>query len=250
MYMIADIALNFQTIDDILEIIPKIKADMIKLQWYSENDLYGSGDKDTKLKLDWMPEILNACKSSKKKLLCTVFNHNKVREIDKWVNIHKIASSEITYKSLMNEIKLCKKNVILSTGGASLQQIKAAVELLEPYCTCLLSCDVEYPSKRHNIRNMLYLKNHFKDMNIGYSDHSLDIYSMPVLCQHYQAYAHEKHVKPNRNHSSYESHALSVDEYNEMWDNLFSNKSIDPVRKNPHQRVLDTRIMRYVRPRV
>lgn len=248
MHIIADISLNFQSINDILDIIRGVKANMIKLQWYSEHDLYGSGCKKTKLDLEWMPVIYETCKSSNKKLLCTVFEHNRVREINKWVYMHKVASSEITYKNLLNEIKICRKPTILSTGGATLKQIKDAVQLLEPSCSAILACDVEYPSKRHSIRNLLYLKNKFKDLNVGYSDHSLDIYSMPILCQHYQASYYEKHVKPNQDHSSYEQHALSVDEFNEMIDTL--NGKDPELRKNPHQRIYNENTLRWVRPRV
>lgn len=248
MHIIADISLNFQTVNDILDIVEHVKADMIKLQWYSEQDLYGSGGSRTKLNIDWMPVIYETCKKHGKKLLCTVFEHNRVREINKWVYMHKVASSEITYKNLLNEIKLCRKPTILSTGGASLKQIKDAVQLLEPYCSSLLACDVEYPAKRHNIRNMLYLKNKFKDLNIGYSDHSIDICSMPILCQHYQASYYEKHVRPNKELPDYEPHALTVDEFNEMIDTL-NGKDIEP-RKNPHQRIYNDNTLRWVRPRV
>jgi sialic acid synthase SpsE len=246
-YIVADISLNFQSIEDILEIIYKIKADMVKLQWYSEKDLYGSGSDETKLKMEWMPRIKDACLKNKKRLLCTVFSPERVREISGFVSLHKIASSEITDKNLLNEIKLCRKPTILSTGGASTEQINTAIDILNPYCSTLLACDVEYPSKRHSIRNMLYLKNMYPHINVGYSDHSLDICSMPILVSHYGATMYEKHVKPN-DKLGYEDHALTLREFNEMVDTI-NGKAVQNI-KNPYQRIFNSELQRWVRPRI
>lgn len=236
MRIIADISLNFQQLDDILDTIAAVQADMVKLQWYSERDLYGEGDDKCKLDIEWMPQILNCCKEHKKQLLCTVFNCDKVHIIDKYVYMHKVASSEITDKNLLNQIKLCRKPTIVSTGGASKAQILQAIELLGGFTSCLMACDVEYPSKRHNIRRMLELKNQFNSFNVGYSDHSLDICTMPILVSHYGATFYEKHVKPNLGHPSYEQHALTISEFNEMVEVMAGRMDRQPV--NPHQRVL------------
>jgi sialic acid synthase SpsE len=229
--------------------ISSVNCQFIKLQWYSEHDLYGSGDKRTKLNLDWMPTISDACVKANKKLLCTVFNSDRVRKIDKFVSLHKIASSEITDINLLTQIRDTKKGVIVSTGGASKEQISKAIEILGSEIRALLACDVEYPSKRHTIRRMMELYNSFPNFYVGYSDHSLDIYSMPILAQHYNAIYYEKHVKPNVDHSSYEQHALTIDEFNEMVSNLSGKFSPEPP-VNKHQRIFDSSLAKWVRPRV
>lgn len=249
MLLIADISQNFDTLENILDLIEKVKTDVIKLQYYSEFDLYGSGSKETKLKLEWFPKIEECCNKFGKKLMCTVFSPDKVQDINKYVRFHKIASSEITDLDLLTKISGTNKKTILSCGGATFKQIQKAMNILEPNCVCLMACDVEYPSKRHTIRNMFEIKNYFQEMKIGYSDHSLDIFSMPILVQHYGGEFYEKHVKPDASNDLYEAHALTVSEFNEMSDCLrgyWQRK----VRHNPHQRIYNNDLKKWVRPRV
>lgn len=247
MKIIADISLNFQSLQDILAVIQKVNCDYIKLQYYSEFDLYGDGSKETKLDLAWMPKIVECCRDRKKKLICTVFSPDHVYQIDRFVSAHKIASSEITDRDLLEKINKTGKAVILSTGGATDEQIVKAKVVLCPNITAMLACDVEYPAKRHNIRNMIKLKNMFPELQIGYSDHSLDICSMPILCTHYQASWYEKHVKPY-DHPSFEYHALTVKEFNEMIG-VMAGANEQQI-KNPHQRVFNSQLNKWVRPRV
>jgi N-acetylneuraminate synthase len=248
MRIVADLSLNFQGLDDILDTIKAVQCDYIKLQWYSEKDLYGTGSEATKLDPDWLPQINQACISANKRLLCTVFNPDKVRIIDPFVFIHKVASSEITDRDLLKQIVLCRKQIIVSTGGATKDQLMTAKGILHGLPIIWLACDVEYPAKRHNIRKMLQLKNIFPNDTVGYSDHSLDIESFPIICAHYNAGIYEKHVKPTLDHPSYEKHALTVVEFNEMVDAM-AGKSPKFVR-NPHQRVFDKVLNKWVRPRV
>lgn len=176
-----------------------------------------------------------------------MFSPDKVREIDKYVYMHKVASSEITDKDLLKQIALCRKPVIVSTGGATKDQILNAKGILYGLPVTWLACDVEYPAKRHNIRKMLQLKNWFPDDKVGYSDHSLDIESFPILCTHYQAAIYEKHVKPTLDHPSYEKHALTVIEFNEMVEAMAGRGG--RFIPNPHQRIQDKETKLWVRPR-
>ncbi len=248
MRIIADLSVNFQGLDDIIDTINAVQCDYIKLQWYSEKDLYGSGSEETKLDPDWFEQIDLACKNKNKRLLCTVFDPDKVRIIDKYVYMHKVASSEITDKELLKQIALCRKPVIVSTGGATKDQILTVKGILYGLPVTFLACDVEYPAKRHNVRKMLQLKNWFPNDKVGYSDHSLDIESFPILCSHYQASIFEKHVKPTLDHPSYEEHALTVVEFNEMVEAMAGRGG--RFIPNPHQRIADASIKKYVRPRV
>jgi len=247
MRIIADVSMNFKTLDDIIKIVNTVKADYIKLQWYSERDLYSSGSDETKLKYEWLPKIEAACKLNRKKLMCTVFNPDRVNAINGFVYIHKVASSEITDEKLMYALKSCGRPVIVSTGGADNNQIRNAVSIFGTLLTCLMACDVEYPAKRHNIRHMMKLKYEFPNINVGYSDHSIDICTMPILVSHYGGTFYEKHVKPYDD-PEFEAHALTLDEFNEMFEVMAGAK--DPQVKNPHQRIYNEELKRWVRPRV
>lgn len=248
MRFIADLSLNWQSLDEIKDLIQYIQADIVKLQYYSEYDLYGSGNKESKLDAAWFPEIRDHCKLFKKKLMITVFNPDHVTLVNPFVGAHKIASSEITDKDLVKVIKGCVKPVFVSCGGATRQQIAAVVEVLSGLPVTLLACNVEYPSKRHNVRHMLEIKNWFKCCQHGYSDHSLDIECFPILCDWYGAAWLEKHVKPNELNDGHEYHALTVDEFNEMVDVVMGVRKDKP--KNLHQRIYDHQLRKWVRPRL
>ncbi len=248
MQFIADLSLNWQGLDQIKDMIQLLDASIVKFQLYSEYDLYGTGSKESKFKTEWLPIIHEFCKLHKKKMMVTVFNPDLIKVVEPYVPMFKIASSEITDRELINRIKSFKKPVMISCGGATRAQIGTAVTLLSDQQIVLMACNVEYPSKRHNVRKMLHLRNEFKGCVHGYSDHSLDIECLPILCEWYGAKFLEKHVKPNEDNESYEPHALTIAEFNEMVD-VVSGVNM-PEKKNPHQRYFDDELKRWVRPRV
>ena len=246
MHIIADLSCNWDTLDDILDMIERVTCDIVKLQYYSNFDLYGQGSTHTKLSLSWMPEIKKVCDANRKDLLCTVFNTDDIDLINPWVLEHKIASSEITDLYLIQAVNKCKKPVYLSTGGASHEQIDTALALLNDCDVTLLACDVEYPSKRHTTAKMYQLECQYKDLKVGYSDHSLDICLFPHLVKQHGAAVLEKHVKPTATNPNYEAHALTINEFNEMVNRLGGIAYMTPA--NPHQRVFNKDLKRWVRP--
>ena len=246
MKVIADLSCNWDTLDDILDMIEHVACDIIKLQYYSNFDLYGTGARETKLNIAWIPEIKRVCNANRKDLMCTVFNTDDVDMVNPWVAAHKIASSEITDLYLIQEINKCLKPVYLSTGGASHDQIDTALALLNDCDVTLMACDVEYPSKRHTTTKMYQLECQYKDLKVGYSDHSSDICLFPHLVKQHGAVVLEKHVKPTATNPNYEDHALTVDEFNEMINRLAGVAYMTPI--NPHQRVFNKELKRWVRP--
>lgn len=248
MKVIADLSCNWDTLDDILIMIEHVACDIIKLQYYSNFDLYGTGSRGTKLNIVWMPEIKRVCDANRKDLMCTVFNTDDVDMVNPWVAAHKIASSEITDLYLIQEINKCLKPVYLSTGGASHKQIDTALDLLNDCDVTLMACDVEYPSRRHAIGNMYRLQSEYGDFieKVGYSDHSADICTFPHLVKTNGGTVLEKHVKPNARNPNYENHALTVDEFNEMINRLAGVAYMTAM--NPHQRVFNKELKRWVRP--
>lgn len=93
----------------------------------------------------------------------------------------KIPSGEITNIPYLRKLGALKKKIILSTGMSNTEEIKKAIETLISSGTnkkniTILHCSSEYPAEKKNL-NLLsipYLKKKF-NINIGYSDHSLDL---------------------------------------------------------------------------
>lgn len=97
-------------------------------------------------------------------------------------NIWKIPSGELTnlpYLEKIGSLKCEKKQVILSTGMAAIEEIKTAVNVLIKNGTkeseiTLLHCTTQYPAEDYEINLLAIndLKNNFPDFKIGFSDHS------------------------------------------------------------------------------
>ena len=115
----------------------------------------------------------------------------------------KIGSGEITNLSYLKHVAKKKKPIILSTGTADLKEIKEAVRTIKKTKNsklALLHCTTSYPCpiKDVNLRAMLALKKEFKDLLIGYSDHTSGIF-VSVMAVSLGASIIEKHFTLNKN---------------------------------------------------
>lgn len=99
--------------------------------------------------------------------------------IKKW----KLPSGEITNLPYLRKIGAFRQDIILSTGMSDLDEIAAALAILESAGTAreqitLLHCNTEYPTPMRdvNLKAMVTLRNAFPGLNgVGYSDHTLGI---------------------------------------------------------------------------
>ena len=92
---------------------------------------------------------------------------------------HKVPSGEITNLPYLRSMGQFGKPVILSTGMATMNEISAAMKVLEDAGTprkliTVLHCNTEYPThfKNVNLRAMVTLQSAF-NVQVGYSDHTL-----------------------------------------------------------------------------
>jgi len=114
----------------------------------------------------------------------------------------KIPSGEITNLPYLIKIAETKQPAILSTGMATMEEVEAAVEVLNKYGVkeiTLLHCTTEYPTPFEdvNLKAMLTLKEHF-NMSVGYSDHTMGI-EIPMAAVAMGATIIEKHFTLGRN---------------------------------------------------
>lgn len=99
------------------------------------------------------------------------------------VPLYKIGSGDLNNAPILLKLNSFKKDVILSTGMATLDEIEASLKLLDKCKVSLLHCTSQYPCPYNNV-NMLCLKT-LKDrfnLDVGYSDHTkgLEISFMAV----------------------------------------------------------------------
>ena len=134
--------------------------------------------------------------------------------------IFKISSSDNNHKSLIELINKFKKPIFLSTGlinNAELKKIyrflKNKINKFKPnYSLNLLHCVSCYPVKNENanLNSIKFLQNHYKDCNIGYSDHTIGNQAC-VSAAILGAKIIEKHFTLNKNFSDFRDHQLSMD---------------------------------------
>ena len=119
--------------------------------------------------------LKNKCDMAKILFMTTLFDTDSVDLFDNLIKIYKISSSDITNYPLLHKIGLKKKHVILSTGAATIEEIKKAKKILNlpDKKICIMHCVLNYPTKPEHA-NLLFIKKLRKIFSkniIGYSDH-------------------------------------------------------------------------------
>ncbi len=166
----------------------------------------------------WQKKVFDYAK--RKGLICfsSVFDESSVDFLSNiGVKAYKISSFEITHHPLLKKVAKQKKIVFLSTGMASIKEIKEAINILRKNGTSkiiLLKCTSYYPAdpKDINLKTIIEMKKKFKCI-IGISDHSIGT-SVGLASVALGAQVIEKHFKLPDDNQSLDSH-FSID-YKEM----------------------------------
>ena len=146
------------------------KADLIKIQTYEPNDItLSSKSSSYKIKkgiwkgkyyfdlykkactpYSWHEEAFKIAKKNKKIIFSSPFSIRAVDFLEKLnVPIYKLASFEITDLNLINYIASKNKPIIISTGMASINEIRRAIKIIEKHHNkiIILHCISNYPTK-------------------------------------------------------------------------------------------------------
>lgn len=109
------------------------------------------------------------------------------------IDLFKVPSGEITNLPYLRKINSFKKDVILSTGMSTFEEIQDALNVLSDCKVSLLHCTTEYPCPYEavNLRAMTTMKEKF-NLEVGYSDHTKGI-EVPVAAVAMGATIIEKH---------------------------------------------------------
>lgn len=123
----------------------------------------------------------------------------------------KIASSKIFDKDFLKFINLKFKKVFLSTGMATLDEIRDALNILKNTENIILHCVSEYPLpyRNANLSAISLLQKKFPKYEIGYSDHTIGNLASIVAIS-LGATVIEKHFTFNRKAKGTD-HILSAD---------------------------------------
>ena len=135
-------------------------------------DIYKKGQTP----IEWHKEIFNYCNNLDILCFSSPFSENALGVLEKNnCPAYKIASLEITNTNLLKKIAETSKPTIISTGAATIKEISRAIKIFKGNKNlALLKCTVDYPcsNKDANINSIKTLKEKFKNIEIGFSDHT------------------------------------------------------------------------------
>ena len=133
--------------------------------------------------------------------------------------IIKIASGDNNFYDLINIFFDYRKQLIISTGMMNAVNVEKLIKfILEKIGNkflknnlSLLHCTSSYPAedKSLNLMSIKYLADKYKEINIGYSDHSVG-YDACVTAVALGAKIIEKHFTLSNNSSNFRDHKLSL----------------------------------------
>lgn len=152
--------------------------------------------KDLELNYDAFGKLKKYCDRKKIIFLSTPHSDDAIDFLEPLIPAYKIGSGDLTNLPFLEKIARKKKPIILSTGMASLTEVRAALNAIKKQGNkkiIILHCTSDYPCALEdvNLRAMITIKKIFKSP-FGYSDHTLGIL-VPVMAVSLGAQVLEKH---------------------------------------------------------
>ncbi len=127
-------------------------------------------------------ELIQYCEQKGTRFLSTAFDHDSIDLLAELnIPFFKIPSGDITNLPYLRHIGRMGKSIVMSTGMATLKEVRAALNILleagaEKNKITVLHCNTEYPTSMEdvNLKAMLTMRDEL-GVAVGYSDHTLGI---------------------------------------------------------------------------
>lgn len=232
-YIVAEIGCNhngsFELAKKMIEVAKECGVDAVKFQTFkaealiskyapkAEYQIETTGNKESQLEMTKKLELSYEEFSSLEKyarelgleVFSTPFDFDSIDFlIEKNQKIWKIPSGEILnlpYLEKIAKAKIENKKIVISTGMATIEEIRLALETLEKFGVnknqiTILHCNTEYPTPFEdvNLNAIRHLKKEFKEYKIGFSDHSSGFYCGLAAIPYGISFI-EKHFTLNKN---------------------------------------------------
>jgi sialic acid synthase SpsE len=254
-FIIAEVGSNWRTLDDCKLSIAMAKragADAVKFQAFTHEALYGRTDEYLgrveqeadlqgiaraariaahELPPDWLPILASKAKDTGIEFMCSAFSPELVRAVDPYVNLHKVASAELTHLRILEAVRETGKPVILSTGASGPDDVSQALSVIQRRVpthdglwshsdrqVILMYCVAAYPARDIDFRMLDVLGSGLfpSAHGVGYSDHTTDYGVIPRAAVERGACVLEKHFTAIEADTPDRPHSLTVDEFRKM----------------------------------
>jgi pseudaminic acid synthase len=183
------------------------------------HDLYG----EACMPWDWQPKLKQAANDVGLDFFSSAFDETAVDFLENMgVPAYKLASCELVDVPLLQKMSRTGKPLIISTGMATIEEIKEAVDTAHQAGAAeiaLLRCTSAYPAlpSEMNLRTIPELARRF-GVPVGLSDHTMDI-AVPIAAVALGACIIEKHFTLSRSHAGPDSaFSLEPAEFKAMVD--------------------------------
>lgn len=133
--------------------------------------------REASLPWTWTEQLWRTAQDCGVEFMSTPYDLEAVNHLEPFVNAYKIGSGDVNWFELLEAVGVTRKPVILATGASSLEEVEAAVSLLDSSTLAVLQCNTNYTGDESNIdhvnlRSLATFQHRFPSVLPGLSDHT------------------------------------------------------------------------------
>jgi N-acetylneuraminate synthase len=128
---------------------------------------------------DWTPELKEEANRIGIDYFSTPYDLEAVDMLDRYVDVYKIGSGDITWPEMIAAVAAKNKPVLLASGASSIGDVQRAMDILleRTNQVCLMQCNTNYTGTLENLRHvnlrvLTTFKSMYPEVVLGLSDHT------------------------------------------------------------------------------